>query len=268
MNPFSGVGVLGFQIARGPLEVICPALNSHGHGPLKPKGSTTKVCGTGMSNLAGSPTLAQPSTPATPSSAAPHYTPYPAESANGNFSRTTSTSELPTSASATETQGESSKLNGALPKPIVAVNVEAVLASARQRGAQKGRNAEETEAMAQTAARYAYNPLRDANCTLSLTRRVSVLCRVAQRIAEDQLAVLQPDVETPFADAADVVRRLLPYHVFQHPAEDLHTLSGRKGKRKATEEDLLREEIAGSHTLQKSFEPDPQDILCRDQVCP
>lgn len=206
-----------------------------------------------MSNLAGSPTLAQPSTPATPSSAAPPCTPYPAESANGNFSRTTSTSELPTSASATENQGESSRLNGGPPKPIVAVNVEAVFASARQRGAQKGRTAEETEAMAQTAARCAYSLLRGAKTVpFHLTRRVSVLCRVAQRIAEDQMAVLQPDVETPFADAADVVRRLLPYHIFQHPAEDLHTLSGRKGKRKATEEDLLREEIAGSHTLQTS----------------
>lgn len=95
-------------------------------------------------------------------------------------------------------------------------------------------------------------PAQTVSFPLTLTRRGAVLCRVAQRIAEDQMAVLQPDVETPFADAADVVRRLLPYHVFQHPAEDLHTLSGRKGKRKATEEDLLREEIAGSHTLQTS----------------
>ena len=60
---------------------------------------------------------------------------------------------------------------------------------------------------------------------------------------------LQPDTETPFVDAEDAVRRLLPYHIFQHSKEDLYTLTGRKGKRKATEEDLLREEIAGSHRV-------------------
>lgn len=62
----------------------------------------------------------------------------------------------------------------------------------------------------------------------------------------DQIAALQPDTETPFSDAADAVRRLLPYHIFKHPEEDLRKLTGRKGKRKATEEDLIREEIAGS----------------------
>jgi hypothetical protein len=73
--------------------------------------------------------------------------------------------------------------------------------------------------------------------------------RIAERIAADQTAALRPDTETPFVDAADAVRRLLPYHVFQHPKEDLLQLQygERKGKRKATEEDLLREEIAGAH---------------------
>ena len=44
-----------------------------------------------------------------------------------------------------------------------------------------------------------------------------------------------------------------PYHVFQMPREDLDVLlkgggpySSRKGKRKATEEDIAREEIAGA----------------------
>ena len=77
------------------------------------------------------------------------------------------------------------------------------------------------------------------------------VCRIAERIAADQTAALRPDTESPFADAKDVVQRLLPYHIFQHPAEDLAQLAhgSRKGKRKATEEDLLREEIAGSHCL-------------------
>ena len=81
---------------------------------------------------------------------------------------------------------------------------------------------------------------------------VVYFARIAQQIAADQTAALQPDTETPFVDAADAVTRLLPYHVFQHPAEDLQTITGNKGKRKATEEDLLREEIAGSHCQQVS----------------
>ncbi|KAL0956552.1 hypothetical protein HGRIS_002689 [Hohenbuehelia grisea] len=56
------------------------------------------------------------------------------------------------------------------------------------------------------------------------------------RIAADHAAVLQPDVDTPFTDAADVVKRLLPYHVYQQPQDDLEwLLNGGKGKRKATE---------------------------------
>lgn len=45
--------------------------------------------------------------------------------------------------------------------------------------------------------------------------------RILERIAADQKAVMNPDVETPFATAADAVRRLLPYHVFHHPNEEL-----------------------------------------------
>ncbi|KAJ6593965.1 hypothetical protein B0H19DRAFT_1093070 [Mycena capillaripes] len=53
--------------------------------------------------------------------------------------------------------------------------------------------------------------------------------RVASRLASDHAAVINPDTETPFSDSIDVVNRLLPYHVFQQPKEDLD----RKGKRKA-----------------------------------
>jgi hypothetical protein len=61
-----------------------------------------------------------------------------------------------------------------------------------------------------------------------------------------------PDVDTPFQDTLDAVRRLLPYHVFQTPANDLRSVitdSCGKGKAKATEQDLLKEEIAGNITL-------------------
>ncbi|KAG8992899.1 hypothetical protein FRB90_000871 [Tulasnella sp. 427] len=43
----------------------------------------------------------------------------------------------------------------------------------------------------------------------------------SQLLAADHRAVDSPDVETPFRDAVDVVRRLLPYHVFQHQEEEL-----------------------------------------------
>jgi hypothetical protein len=45
-----------------------------------------------------------------------------------------------------------------------------------------------------------------------------------------------PDVDTPFVDTEDVVRRLLPYHVLQQPVKDLQEViydpSG-KGKARA-----------------------------------
>ena len=66
---------------------------------------------------------------------------------------------------------------------------------------------------------------------------------------------IYPDVDTPFADEADVVERLLPYHVFQHPRQDLDALlkGGDKGKGKATEADLLREEIRGERQEECTF---------------
>ena len=52
--------------------------------------------------------------------------------------------------------------------------------------------------------------------------------------------MLNPDVESPFVDTIDVVNRLLPYHIFFQPKEDLvPLLRDRKGKTKAAEiEDL------------------------------
>lgn len=58
-----------------------------------------------------------------------------------------------------------------------------------------------------------------------------------QLLMADRKTVHQPDIETPFQDAADVVRRLLPYHIFNHPQSELeHAIAtGRrlsKGKEK------------------------------------
>ncbi|KAI9060278.1 hypothetical protein FKP32DRAFT_1578304 [Trametes sanguinea] len=112
-------------------------------------------------------------------------------------------------------------------KESIVADLDAVRARASAWSRKRGRTIEEEAAMVQTAA------------------------RVASRLAEDQRAALFPDVDTPFVDQVDVVKRLLPYHIFQQPKEDLDAVlqSGslnpsRKGKRKATEEDLLREEIA------------------------
>ena len=75
--------------------------------------------------------------------------------------------------------------------------------------------------------------------------------RVASRLAEDHSLILQPDVDDPFTDIQDLIRRLLPYHVFQIPKEDLDAmihrplLSSTKGKSKGTEADYVREDIAG-----------------------
>jgi hypothetical protein len=71
--------------------------------------------------------------------------------------------------------------------------------------------------------------------------------RVASRLTADHISALFPDVDSPFRDIEDVVDRLLPYHVFQHPREDL--LKAGKGKQKATETEILRNEVAGTPAL-------------------
>lgn len=72
----------------------------------------------------------------------------------------------------------------------------------------------------------------------------------ASCLAADHAVVLNPDVDSPFVDAVDVVHRLLPYHVFQQPEEDLRIVTERrraKGKGKAR--DTIRDEIEGRKTL-------------------
>lgn len=66
-------------------------------------------------------------------------------------------------------------------------------------------------------------------------------CRFSARLALDHAAVLQPDVDAPFTDQVDALQRLLPYHIYCQPHEDLELLKGRKGKQKATDADLKAE---------------------------
>lgn len=68
-------------------------------------------------------------------------------------------------------------------------------------------------------------------------------CRLNARIASDQMMLLHPDIDSAFVDETDVVQRLLPYHVFQQPKEDLAGISA-KGKGRA-QETSWEEEIQG-----------------------
>lgn len=77
----------------------------------------------------------------------------------------------------------------------------------------------------------------------------SSLCRVFLALAHDQLKTLHPDVSA-FKDHEDVLERLLPYHLWQIPDDDLHgplTAPSRKGKGRARdwEEETEEEERAG-----------------------
>ncbi|KAE9411426.1 hypothetical protein BT96DRAFT_961330 [Gymnopus androsaceus JB14] len=80
-------------------------------------------------------------------------------------------------------------------------------------------------------------PLRTKDRTLEEKELITeTTARVSSRLAADHSAVLNPDVETHFTDAVDAVNRLLPYHVFLQPKEDLEPLlCDRKGKTKAAD---------------------------------
>lgn len=87
--------------------------------------------------------------------------------------------------------------------------------------------------------------------TDSLSSVFLIPTSIALSLETDQILALYPDADTPFEDEIDVVNRLLPYHVFQNPGQDLNSLRGLKGKTKMTEEDVLKEEIRG---VQNSFQ--------------
>ncbi|KAJ2918027.1 hypothetical protein MD484_g2405, partial [Candolleomyces efflorescens] len=99
----------------------------------------------------------------------------------------------------------------------------------------KNRTPEELQIISETAARLSRSPLH------YLIKAAYHSVRFAARLAQDQAAVLSPDVDTPFQDQLDVVKRLLPYHIFQQPKEDLDTVIYGKGKGKAVDYDLKKE---------------------------
>jgi hypothetical protein len=92
---------------------------------------------------------------------------------------------------------------------------------------QKGYAQEEYDIISRVQERFAYN----------LTHVFSLLNhdRLALLVQADHAQVARPDSETPFVDTKDVIDRLLPYHVFQQPNDDLSYLV--KGKIKEENDD-------------------------------
>jgi len=66
-----------------------------------------------------------------------------------------------------------------------------------------------------------------------------IMTQTAERfnscLAHDQELVSHPDVDSQFVDEEDVINRLLPYHIFQQPKEDLGLVILGKGKEKVAE---------------------------------
>lgn len=62
--------------------------------------------------------------------------------------------------------------------------------------------------------------------------------RFRERLAQDHSAALHPDVDSSFVDELDVIGRLLPYHVFQQPKDDLLKIVSGKGKETASEQEI------------------------------
>ncbi|KAL5485432.1 hypothetical protein ACEPAI_8074 [Sanghuangporus weigelae] len=70
-----------------------------------------------------------------------------------------------------------------------------------------------------------------------------IAASVSANLELDQILTQYPDTDTLFQNEMDVLQRLLPYHIYQHPRHDLDKVRGSKGKAKASEVELLREEI-------------------------
>ena len=81
-----------------------------------------------------------------------------------------------------------------------------------------------------------------------------MIYRVRINLSADQAFALYPDIDTPFSTEVDVVKRLLPYHIYQQPQHDLDCIRKIKGKGKVTGTDLLREEIKGVHQVVVFFQ--------------
>jgi len=81
---------------------------------------------------------------------------------------------------------------------------------------------------------------------------------MALLLANDCKQTSNPSIEAPFTDAKDVVRRLLPFHIYQHPENELRYAqsskaharyrTAEKGKEKETSSPSNQEE-EGSYSI-------------------
>jgi hypothetical protein len=63
--------------------------------------------------------------------------------------------------------------------------------------------------------------------------------RFLDALLSDRQSVTSPTYDTPFSSVQDAIERLLPYHIYQYPTEDLHSnqtaleKQGKKTKKKS-----------------------------------
>jgi hypothetical protein len=142
-------------------------------------------------------------------------------------------------------------------RPPAHWNVDQAL-SLKKQLRKKVRTSEEDEIIAVTSARYFY-----AFFSCSMSEIKNCTPRVSSRLASDHALVRFPDVETPFADKLDAINRLLPFHVFLQPQQDLSPFTDLKGKTKARVQEEL--EIEGLRDCLVRF--NQILIITRDQIC-
>lgn len=130
--------------------------------------------------------------------------------------------------------------------PVSAVSITKETTSVKKPAIAK-RTPEEYEIMAQTAERYFLI------CAAFLCFPIIfLLTRLNSRLAHDQRLISHPDVDSQFVDETDVIERLLPYHIFQQPKEDLGSTISGKATANPAEVDL-KEEIRGKGAFLTQF---------------
>jgi hypothetical protein len=56
------------------------------------------------------------------------------------------------------------------------------------------------------------------------------MIRVSAAIRADTLKLQVPDFKTPFSSLEDAIKRLLPYHLYQYPDEDLRPFNPKENQ--------------------------------------
>ncbi|GBB84645.1 hypothetical protein RclHR1_11200008 [Rhizophagus clarus] len=66
-----------------------------------------------------------------------------------------------------------------------------------------------------------FQPIGPQRTAEEINHNLDIAQRFEAATKADQMAVLQPDYKTPFRSLKDAVARLLPYHIFEYPEEDM-----------------------------------------------